>query len=104
MRAEGVDLRIRCRGSSENSPLLITVKSFHVDASLIGLMRKHVDHVLLTGLDIQIPPKAERRQQKAIRAQQEQQEQGKGQRAEGTSGQTPEEKKNDPLKSGGGRL
>src|SRR2546422_11285083 len=99
MRAEGVDLRIRCRGSSENSPLLITVKSFHVDASLIGLMRKHVDHVLLTGLDIQIPPKAERRQQKAIRARQD--EQRAGQRAEGTSGQTPEERKNDPLKSCG---
>ena len=99
MRAEGADLRIRRRGAADNAPPLITVKSFHVDASIIGLMRKHVDHVLLTGLDINIPPKSERRREKAIRAQQE--EQGKGQRAEGTSGQTPEEKKQDPLKSGG---
>jgi hypothetical protein len=99
MRAEGADLRIRRRGAADNVPPLIVVKSFHVDASLIGLMRKHVDHVLLTGLDINIPPKSERHREKAIRAQQE--EQGRGQRAEGTSGQTSEEKRNDPLKSGG---
>src|SRR5205823_13006141 len=84
---------------AENLPPLITVKSFHVDASIMGLMRKHVDHVQLTGLDINIPPKSERRREKAIRAQQE--EQGKGQRAEGTSGQTPEQKKQDPRQSGG---
>jgi hypothetical protein len=101
MRAEGTDLRIRRRGAAESIPPLITVKSFHVDASILGLMRKHVDHVLLTGLDINIPPKPERQQQEAIRAQREQEEQSKGQRAEGTSGQTPEEKKNDPLKAGG---
>ena len=102
MRAEGADLRIRRRGVGDDIPPLITVKSFHVDASLIGLMRKHVDHVQLTGLDIRIPPKAEGRREDAIVAQQEPgRGRATGRRAEGTSGQTPEEKKNDPLKSGG---
>jgi hypothetical protein len=45
-------------------PPLITVKSFHVDASLLRLWRKHVDHVQLDGLDISIPPKPVRTQQK----------------------------------------
>jgi len=100
MRAEGADLRIRRRGAADTLPPLITVKSFHVDASLFGLMRKHVDHVLLTGLDIQIPPKDERRREKAIRARQDERK-GAEEKAQGTSGQTPEEKRQDPLKSGG---
>src|SRR6185503_5843261 len=50
MRAAGADLRIRRHGASGDTPPLIWIKSFHVDASLAGLMRKHVDHVQLTGL------------------------------------------------------
>src|SRR5262249_19720211 len=91
MRAEGADLRIRRRGAAENTPPLITVKSFHVDASIAGLMRKRVDHVQLTRLDIQIPPSGEH-----VTGQE-----GTGQKARGTSGQTPDEKTNDPLNSGG---
>jgi hypothetical protein len=92
MRAEGENLRVRRRGATDEVPPLISVKTFHIDASLVNLMRKHVDHVQLTGLDINIPPKDERRAQPDSSA---------GQRVEGTSAQTAEEKKDDPLKSGG---
>jgi len=64
LRADGKDLRIRRRGTPADMPGLITVKSFHVDASLMGLWRKRVDHVQLDGLDISIPPKQVRVQQK----------------------------------------
>src|SRR5216684_2386759 len=66
MRVEGEHLRIRRRGAADDIPPLISIKSFHVDASLVGLMRKHVDHVQLTGLTVTIPPKPERSRQKAI--------------------------------------
>lgn len=55
LRAEGVDLRIRRRGMAAYPPL-ISIKTFHVEANLVGLWRKHVDRVQLDGLDINIPP------------------------------------------------
>jgi hypothetical protein len=67
LRAEGTDLRIRRRGARADLPPLITIKKFHVDGSLFGIWRKHVDHVQLTGLDINIPPGEERAEQEKIR-------------------------------------
>ena len=64
LRADGKDLRIRRRGTPADLPPLISIKSFHVDASLMGLWRKHVEHVQLDGLEISIPPKQVRVQQK----------------------------------------
>ncbi len=73
-------------------------------------MRKHVEHVQLTGLDISIPPKDERRREKATEKELSDDDRA---RAKATAGatpapsatdddhQTPEEKRNDPLKSGG---
>jgi hypothetical protein len=55
LRVDGADLRIRRRGMADYPPL-IAIKSFHVEASIMGLYRKHVDHVRLDGLDINIPP------------------------------------------------
>ncbi|HWF87164.1 MAG TPA: AsmA-like C-terminal region-containing protein [Vicinamibacterales bacterium] len=55
LHVEGEGLILRQRGRSEVPPL-ITVKSFSVDADLMGLMRKHVAHVQLEELDIEIPP------------------------------------------------
>ena len=63
MRVEGADLTIRRHGSSDDYPPLITVKNFHVDASIAGAARKHVDHVQLSGLTINIAPKPERERQ-----------------------------------------
>ena len=95
LRAEGKDLQIRRRGTPADMPGLIVVKSFHVDASLMGLWRKHVDHVQLDGLDISIPPKQVRVQQKdAARA-------ADSAGPAKTAPATPEEKRNDPLKNGG---
>ena len=98
VRAEGENLRVRRRGADEQVPPLISVKTFHVEASLFGLMRKHVDHVQLTGLDINIPPKDESGRERDSRAPREQKT---GTRTAGTSGQAAEGKKYDPLKSGG---
>jgi hypothetical protein len=97
LRAEGADLRIRRRGSTDAYPPLIVVKSFHVDATLAGLIAKHVEHVQLTGLTISIPPKDERRRQDEIIAR------SPVDQLVGTAGQeqTPEEKRHDPLKDGG---
>jgi hypothetical protein len=55
LHVEGADLRIRKRGFADYPPL-ISIKSFHVDATIMGLYRKHVDHVRVDGLDINIPP------------------------------------------------
>src|ERR1700681_2012194 len=55
LRADGANLVIRKHGRTDVPPL-ITIKSFHVDANLIGLWHKHARHVQLDGLDIQIPP------------------------------------------------
>ena len=64
LRVEGTDLRIRRRGMADYPPL-ISIKSFHVEASIMGLYRKHVDHVRLDGLDINIPPSQARDRQKS---------------------------------------
>jgi hypothetical protein len=93
LRADGADLRIRRRGTPAEVPPLITVKTFHVDASLLRLWRKHVDHVQLDGLDINIPPKRVRvQQEKSTRA---------ARAADPTPQTTPEERREDPLKAGG---
>lgn len=98
LRAEGANLRIRRRGMSADVPPLIVVRSFHVDANLMGLYRKHVTHVQLDGLDISIPPTEIRAQQKEReRAAEGQRAEGKGQKPEATA----EEKRLDPLKDGG---
>ncbi len=55
LRATGEALVIRQHGR-QDSPPLISVKRFTVDADLIGLLHKHVAHVQLEGLDIEIPP------------------------------------------------
>ncbi|MBI4487282.1 MAG: hypothetical protein HY655_14865 [Acidobacteria bacterium] len=55
MRVVGTDLVIRQRDRG-NVPPLITIKRFEARADLAGLMRKHVAHVQLEGLDIEIPP------------------------------------------------
>jgi AsmA-like C-terminal region len=55
LRAEGASLTIRKRGRADVPPL-ITVQNFHVEADLIGLLRKRVEHVKLEGLTVQIPP------------------------------------------------
>jgi len=95
LRIEGADLRIRRRGMADYPPL-ISIKSFHVEASIMGLYRKHVDHVRLDGLDINIPPSQARDRQKF---------EGEGQKAEGSAGPdhepTAEEQRRDPLKAGG---
>ena len=95
LRADGKDLQIRRRGTPADMPGLITVKSFHVDASLLGLWRKHVDHVQLDGLDISIPPKQVRVQQKEATRAADAADPVKKAEA------TPEEKRKDPLKDGG---
>jgi hypothetical protein len=107
LRAEGADLRIRQRGGSDEFPPLIAIKSFHVDASLVGLMAKHVDHVQLTGLTISIPPRRDPGQEHDTGAAGVQLKAGADAAqaspaaARGTSGQTPEERRNDPITSGG---
>jgi hypothetical protein len=96
LRADGANLSIRRRGTPADVPPLIAVKSFHVDASLLRLWRKHVDHVQLDGLDINIPPKQIRVQQK------ESTKAADANAAEVAKPETtPEEKREDPLKAGG---
>jgi hypothetical protein len=56
VHAEGSSLLIRKRGRPDVPPL-ISVNRFAADGDLLGLMRKHVAHVRLEGLDIEIPPK-----------------------------------------------
>lgn len=55
LRIEGSSLTIRKRGLADVPPL-ISIQNFHVDANVVGLMRKHVSHVEVEGLTIQIPP------------------------------------------------
>jgi hypothetical protein len=99
MRVEGADLKIRRRGL-DNYPPLIAIKTFHVDASILGLYRKHIDHVRLDGLDINIPPSQAREKVKVRREKAEGEPQ-----AEATTGVAPqpsvEEQRRDPLKDGG---
>lgn len=55
LQVEGKGLLIRHRRRPGAAPL-IAVKRFSVDADLIGVIRKRVNHVTLQGLDISIPP------------------------------------------------
>jgi hypothetical protein len=55
LRVDGANLTIRKRGRTDIPPL-ISVTTFHADANLMGLLRKHVSHVQLDGLEISIPP------------------------------------------------
>ncbi len=55
VHAAGAGLRIHHKGRRDVPPL-IAVDSFVVSASLTGLWRRRVDHVVLKGLDIQVPP------------------------------------------------
>src|SRR5262245_29508673 len=55
LRIEGASLTIRKRNRTDVPPL-ISVQSFHVEADVLGLMRKHVSRVKLEELTIQIPP------------------------------------------------
>jgi len=56
VHAEGSSLVIRKRGRSD-APPLISVSRFTADGNLLRLLHKHVAHVQLEGLDIEIPPK-----------------------------------------------
>ncbi len=99
LRADGTDLTIRHRATVPGRPPLISIKRFHVDANLMGLWRKHVDHVQLDGLDINILPKAERVEQDA---RQSQRPPASAPAATAPPpGQTADERRDDPLKSGG---
>jgi hypothetical protein len=51
--AEGVGLTLR-RKDEPDLPPLISIKTLTVDASLSGLLRKHVSHVTVHGLEIQV--------------------------------------------------
>ncbi len=92
LRVEGADLRIRRRGLDDYPPL-ISIKSFHVDANVIGIWRKHVEHVRVDGLDISIPPRQARNKQKTLEAG--------SLKSEVRSLKSKEEMANDPLKDGG---
>jgi hypothetical protein len=56
LHAEGGTLLIRQHGRTDVPPL-IAIRSFKVDAGLIGIWRRHVAHVEINGLDISIPPR-----------------------------------------------
>jgi hypothetical protein len=55
LHAEGDGLVVRHKGRTDVPPL-ITVGHFAADASVMSLYRKHLSHVRLEGLDIEIPP------------------------------------------------
>ena len=95
LRVEGTNLRIRRRGMDDYPPL-IAIKSFHVDTSIIGLYRKHVDHVRLDGLDINIAPSEARDRLKKSEVRSQKSEVG-SQKSEATGA----EKRQDPLKDSG---
>jgi hypothetical protein len=58
VRVKGTRLEIRHQRRRDVPPL-ISVATFTVDADLVGLWRKRIHRVDLTGLDIQIPPRRE---------------------------------------------
>jgi hypothetical protein len=66
LHAEGKGLLIRHRRRPDLPPL-ISVKSFTVDADLVGVLKRRVSHVELFGLDITIPPKDENQDNRADR-------------------------------------
>ena len=64
LRAEGHGLRIRHNGRRDVPPL-ISIAHFAAEGSLISLYRRHVSHVAVDGLDIEIPPDRNRGQDEA---------------------------------------
>jgi hypothetical protein len=56
VRVEGSNLVIRKRGRHDVPPL-ISVDRFSADGNLLDVKHKHVAHVQLEGLDIEIPPR-----------------------------------------------
>jgi len=100
LRVDGADLRIRRRGMSDLPPL-ISIKSFRVDASIVGIFHKHVDHLRLDGLDINIPPSQIRDQVRRIENERSEEkvrtaEVDRGDRVVGSTGATAA----DPLTGG----
>jgi hypothetical protein len=55
LHAHGSGLMVRHKGRTDVPPL-ISVDRFDVDADLVGLWRRHISRVRLTGLRITIPP------------------------------------------------
>ena len=55
LHAVGSGLAIHHKGRRDVPPL-ISAERFTVDADLVGLWRRHVAHVRLDGLKIQVPP------------------------------------------------
>jgi hypothetical protein len=55
LHAEGGGLIVHHKGRTDVPPL-ITIEKFEVDADLLGMWRRHVAQVKLSGLVIQIPP------------------------------------------------
>jgi hypothetical protein len=56
MHVEGLDLVIRQHGRQDVPPL-IEIKRFEVHADVLGLVRKHVSHLTIEGLSINISPR-----------------------------------------------
>jgi hypothetical protein len=55
LRAEGRGLRIRHNGRRDVPPL-ISIAHFSAEGSFLSLYRRHVGHLTVDGLDIEIPP------------------------------------------------
>ena len=67
LHAVGTGLAIHHKGRRDVPPL-ISAEKFTIDADLLGLWRRHVAHVRLDGLKIQIPP-GERQDAEAEKAE-----------------------------------
>jgi len=67
LHAVGSGLAIHHKGRRDVPPL-ISAEKFTVDADLVGLWRRHVSHVRLDGLKIQVPP-GERHDEEAEKAE-----------------------------------
>ena len=63
VRATGENLVLRF-GERAGAPPMITIKRFTVQARFIGFFRypRRIRHLRLEGLQIQIPPRAERKE------------------------------------------
>jgi hypothetical protein len=92
LRAVGNGLVIRHKRHPEVA--LISIRSFTVKADLGGLLRKHVAHVTLEGLAIQIPPRDKNEQDDAA-------EGGVADVADQAAGETPDDAR--PDAAGGAR-
>jgi hypothetical protein len=86
LRAEGANLRVHERGRP-NVPPLIAIKSFNVDADLLGLVRKRVAYVKVDGLEISIPPDDD---------DDDDEKEKRSERARATSGEKPSKAHTDP--------